>query len=46
MKAIETIDDVEPIENVGELKQDESSSNENNLMVKGIFKCILSFINA
>ena len=24
MKAIETIDDVEPIENVGELKQDET----------------------
>ena len=64
MKAIETIDDVEPIENMGELKQDEnnvdvepienvgklkqdeSSSNEDNLMVKGIFECILSFITA
>ena len=46
MKAIEKIDDVETIENVGELKQDEGSSNENNLLVKSIFECVMSFISA
>ena len=46
MKAIENNDDVETIEDVGELKQDEGSSNENNLLVKSIFECIMSFIIA
>ena len=40
MKAVEAIKDV------GEVKQDESCSNEDNLIVNGIFRCILSFITA
>ena len=39
MKAVKAIKDV------GEVKQDESCSNEDNLIVNGIFRCILSFIN-
>ena len=46
MKAIENNDDVETIEDVGELKQDEGSSNENNFLVKSIFECVMSFITA
>ena len=44
MKAVETIENAKPIEDVEELKQDESSSNKDNLIVEGIFRCILSFI--
>ena len=37
---------IEPVEHIEELKQESSSSSEDNLIVKGIFKCILSFITA
>ena len=45
-KIVETIKYVETIGDMEELKQENGSSSKDNLIVKGTFKCILSFINA